>query len=188
MRKLVWLFLLGTFLWVCAHSGKYLVIDQPQRADAIVVLAGETDRRPARALELRARGYAPLVIVDVPEARIYNRTQLEVAQEWVNSLPERDAIRLCATRGLSTRDEAKEAAVCLNQAGAHSVLVVTSDFHTRRALSIFRKELTNDSVSVAAASDSTQFGVRWWEHRQWAKVNLDEWLRLMWWKGIDQWR
>jgi uncharacterized SAM-binding protein YcdF (DUF218 family) len=188
MRKLLWLFLLGTFLWLCAHSGSYLVIDQPRRADAILVLAGETDRRPARALELRAQGYAPLVIVDVPEARIYNHTQLEVAQEWVNSLPERNAIRLCSTKGLSTRDEAKEAAVCLGQAGAHSVLVVTSDFHTRRALSIFRKELPNDSVSVAAAADSTQFGVRWWEHRQWAKVNLDEWLRLMWWKGIDHWR
>ena len=164
------------------------MIDQPRRADAILVLAGETDRRPARALELRAQGYAPLVIVDVPEARIYNRTQLEVAQEWVNSLPERDAIRLCNTKGLSTRDEAKEAATCLDHAGAHSVLVVTSDFHTRRALSIFKKELPHDSVSVAAAPDATQFGVKWWERRQWAKVNLDEWLRLVWWKGIDQWR
>ena len=188
MRKLVWFFLLGIFVWLCARSGSYLVLDQPQRSDAILVLAGETDRRPARALELRTQGYAPVVIVDVPEVRIYNRTQLEIAQEWVNSLPERDAIRLCATHGLSTRDEAEEAAVCLNEAGAHSVLVVTSDYHTRRALNIFRKELPKDAVSIAAAPDSQQFGVKWWQHRQWAKVNVDEWLRLVWWNAIDQWR
>ena len=32
-------------------SGKFLVIDQPRKSDVILVLAGETDRRPARALE-----------------------------------------------------------------------------------------------------------------------------------------
>jgi len=28
----------------------------------------------------------------------------------------------------------------------------------------------------------------WWIHRQWAKTFVDEWLRLIWWKSIDQWR
>jgi uncharacterized SAM-binding protein YcdF (DUF218 family) len=176
-------------LWAAASSARYLVIDQPEHSDAILVLAGETDRRPIRALELYAQGFAPLVIVDVPDnARIYNRTQLQIAQDWANSLSQRDSIRLCPTFGLSTRDESHDARACLDQAGVRSVLLVTSDYHTRRALTIFRRELPQHTFSVAAARDSTQFGEHWWLHRQWAKVNLDEWLRLTWWKAVDQWR
>jgi uncharacterized SAM-binding protein YcdF (DUF218 family) len=189
MKKFVVLVVIVVLLSATLHFARHLVIDQPQRADAILVLAGETDRRPARALELHAQGLAPLVIVDVPDgARIYNRTQLQIAQDWVNSRPERDAIRLCSTYGLSTRDESHDAMACLDQAGAHSVLLVTSDYHTRRALAIFRRELPSRTFSVAAARDPAQFGDNWWQHRQWAKVTLDEWLRLIWWKAVDQWR
>ena len=58
---------------------------------------------------------------------------------------------------------------------------MTSDFHTRRALSIFREEVPGRSFSVAAAKDETQFGTRWWTHRQWAKTCLDEWMKVVWW-------
>ena len=68
------------------------------------------------------------------------------------------------------------------------ILIVTSDFHTRRSLSIFRHEMPGKSFSVAAARDETQFGARWWTHRQWAKTCLDEWLRLFWWNAVDRWR
>ena len=71
--------------------------------------------------------------------------------------------------------------------GGKSVLIVTSDFHTRRALSIFRREVPGYDYSVAAARDEPQFGVKWWTHRQWAKTFVDEWLRLIWWKAVDQW-
>jgi len=48
--------------------------------------------------------------------------------------------------------------------------------------------LPNHEFSVAAASDPAQFGGQWWKHRQWAKVNFDEWLRLVWWQAVDRWR
>jgi uncharacterized SAM-binding protein YcdF (DUF218 family) len=67
------------------------------------------------------------------------------------------------------------------------VLLVTSDFHTRRALSIFQKEDPDWTFSVAAAYDDTQFGANWWTHRQWAKTNVDEWLRMFWWQAVDRW-
>src|SRR4029077_8642185 len=35
-----------------ANAGKLLVVDAPQPSDVILVLAGETDRRPVRALQL----------------------------------------------------------------------------------------------------------------------------------------
>ena len=36
--------------------------------------------------------------------------------------------------------------------------------------------------------DPREFGVRWWRHREWAKTNFYEWLRLAWWELIDRWR
>jgi DUF218 domain len=170
-------------------AGEFLVIDEPRNSDVILVLAGETDRRPARALELYRHGYAGKIIFDVPAtARIYAWTQLELTQKYIETLPETKSLSICPIQGLSTKDEARDAASCLQAAGAHDVLLVTSDFHTRRALSIFRKEVPDRRFSVAAAFDLTQFGVRWWYHRQWAKVCLDEWLRLAWWEVVDQFR
>ena len=170
-------------------SGKFLVINQPGRSDSILVLAGETDVRYMRALELYRQGYAAKIIIDVPaDTKIYSWTQLELARKYIETLPESKFIDVCPIRGLSTRDEAREAAVCLQLAGARNLLLVTSDFHTRRALSTFLKEIPHHVFTVAAANDPAQFGVEWWRHRQWAKANLDEWLRLVWWEAVDRWR
>jgi len=172
-----------------AASGGFLVVDEPRKSDVIMVLAGETDRRPARALELFDQGYASKIVLDVPaQAKIYRWTQPELAQKYVDSLSQAPAITICKITGLSTKAEAKDAARCLNAMGGRNVIVVTSDFHTRRALSVFTREIPAYKFSVAAAYNPSEFGVQWWRHRQWAKVNFDEWLRLLWWETIDRWR
>src|SRR5438445_8265894 len=123
-----------------AASGGFLVVDEPRKSDVIMVLAGETDRRPARALELFDQGYASKIVIDVPtHARIYQWTQPELAQKYVEALPQARVISICPITGLSTKAEAKDAARCFSQSGGRSVLLVTSDFHTRRALKIFRQ-------------------------------------------------
>lgn len=183
------LILLLALAWLIGNSAKFLVIDDPQHADAMLVLAGETDRRPARALELLNQQYAPRIVLDVPADEIvYESSLLQLAQNWVNAQPQSKAISICPIHGLSTKAEAAEAAQCLHKEGDRSVLIVTSDYHTRRALSEFQKQAPGFTFHVAAAYDPTQFGVRWWQHRQWAKMNVDEWLRLVWWECVDRWR
>lgn len=170
-------------------AGKLLVVDDPQHSDVILVLAGETDRRPARGLELLHQGYGRQVVIDVPaDAKIYEFSQLALAQKYVSNLPDASAVNVCPIYGLSTRDESHDAGECLAARGAERILIVTSDFHTRRALSIFRHEIRDKSFSVSAVHDDTQFGPRWWTHRQWAKMCLDEWLRTLWWNGVERWR
>jgi len=171
------------------NAGKVLVVDNPQPADVILVLAGETDRRPAQALQLLSRGYGRRVLIDVPAtAKIYDITQVELAEKYVQHLGYAESVAICPTQGLSTREEAHDAEKCLDREKGSRVLIVTSEFHTRRALSIFRHEVRDRTFSVAAAYDDTQFGTRWWTHRQWAKTCVDEWLRLVWWIAIDRWR
>jgi uncharacterized SAM-binding protein YcdF (DUF218 family) len=169
-------------------AGRILVVDAPQPSDLILVLAGETDDRPAHALELLHQGYGKRVLIDVPaEAKIYELSQLDLAQKYVRNLPDSASVSICPIRGLSTREETHDVEKCLTAENATSILIVTSDFHTRRALSIFRHEIRGKSFSVAAAHNSTEFGSRWWTHRQWAKTCTDEWLRTIWWNVVERW-
>lgn len=169
-------------------SGRFLVINRPQKSDVIVVLAGETQERPARGLELLNQGFAPQLILDVPaRAKIYQWNQLQLAQMYVQGLPQAASIRLCPIYALSTKGEAQDLSRCLQNIKARTVLLVTSDFHTRRSLSTFRRMVPQYDYSVAAAFDENEFGAEWWRRRQWAKVNFDEWVRLIWWNLVERW-
>lgn len=175
-------------LALLATSGRFLVVNQPRESDVILVLAGETEHRPARGLELLTQGYASRLILNVQESKIYQWNEAELAQKYVEGLGRAQSITICRIEGLSTKEEAIDARRCLQQVGGKNVLLVTSDYHTRRALSIFRREVPDRNFSVAAAFDAREFGVRWWQHREWAKVNFYEWLRLLWWELVDRWR
>lgn len=175
-------------LLFAAHAGHILVVNDPQKSDAIVILAGETDYRPQLGLRLFDQGYGKSLIIDVPAGqKIYQFTQLQLARDYFASLPESAAIQICAISALSTRDESHDVEKCLRPE-ERRVLIVTSDYHSRRALSIFRHELPEKSFSVAAAHDPRDYGVYWWRHREWAKTCLDEWLKLIWWNAVDRWR
>lgn len=187
-RFLAWTLLIVLVLALCAKAGSFLIIDQPRPSDVILVLAGETNRRLQRALQLLSQGYGRHIVLDVPNATIYEFTEIQLAQQYIRDLPQGASVSICAIKGLSTKAESKDAENCLASEKAKSVLIVTSDFHTRRALSVFRRELPQYTYSVAAARDDEQFGANWWQHRQWAKTFVDEWLRLLWWKCVDEWR
>lgn len=164
-------------------------MDQPLPSDVILVLAGETEQRPQRALELLAQHYGRRIVLDVPtDATIYEFTQIQLAQRYIQDLPQSQSVSICPIDGLSTKDESTDAAKCLQREGAKSVLIVTSDFHTRRALDIFRHELPQYRFSIAAAHSEEGFATKWWTHRQWAKTFFDEWVRFLWWNAIDRWR
>jgi hypothetical protein len=178
----------GLSVGVAAAAGNYLVLDAPRPSDVILVLAGETNHRPERALQLLTLGFGRRVVLDVPaNSKIYEFTQIQLAEKYVQDLPNGAMASICPIHGLSTRDEAKDVERCLPQ-GDERVLIVTSDFHSRRALSIFQREIPSHSYSIASSRDEEKFGPRWWTHRQWAKTFIDEWLRLIWWKSVDQWR
>ena len=190
MRKFCFILIAGVLCTVAvgATSGRFLVVNQPRKSDLLVVLAGETDRRPARGLELLAQGYASRLILDVPAGtKIYQWNQADLARKYVEGLPQANSITVCPIYGFSTRDEVQDVARCLPGISSRSILLVTSDYHTRRALSTFSR-VSPANYSVAATFDEREFGVQWWRHREWAKVNFDEWVKLIWWELFDRWR
>ncbi len=187
LRLLLVVVLIGVLL--ASQAARFLVVDNAQKSDAIVVLAGETRVRPARGLELLRQGMAPHMFLDAEAGeQIYDQRLTDIAQRYVNSLPEANRISVCAIAARSTVGESGDAGRCLRSVDAHRVLIVTSEFHTRRALAIFSQRLPQYQWSVAAAHGPATFGFAWWTHREWAKTVFDEWSKLIWWEAVDRWR
>ncbi len=175
------------------RSGRYLVVNRPERSDVIVVLAGDhNDLRYWRGLELLREGYGRQMLVDAPADRIYGRSYAEYAADFVNhtSGDNSSQISICTVTNDSTVQEADDIRRCLAQVrpAPRTALVVTSDFHTRRALSIVTSRLGQYQWSVAATTDTTIFGNPWWKNREWAKICVYEWEKLIWWKLFESWR
>lgn len=192
----VWLFvsvlLLIAAVLLTARSASFLVINAPQKSDVIVVLGGDNaDQRYWRAIELLRAEYAPQMFVDArADTIVWGHTPAEHTANFIRESAGTLAgrVHVCPIRADSTRGEADYIRACLEALHPQSVLIVTSDYHTRRALSIAQHTMPQYRWSAAASSDPAVFGTTWWKHREWAKINFLEWQRLLWWELIERWR
>lgn len=174
-----------------AEAGRFLVINNPMQSDFIVVLAGDIgDIRAEHGLMLLRKGYASQLVLDAPNWIRYGRNQAEAAADYLQeTAPDQiGRVHVCSFSSDSTEQELAEISTCIRGVAphAHSGLVVTSTYHTRRALEIARRVHPEYSWSAAAASDP-DFDVHWWRTRQHAKTLLMEWQKLAWWTIVEQW-
>jgi uncharacterized SAM-binding protein YcdF (DUF218 family) len=170
------------------HAGSFLVVNHPEHADVIVVLAGgNNDLRYWNGVRLLQEGYAPRLILDVfSKGETFGNRDIDLARDFVNrTTPGKSMV--CPLGDNSTYEEARYLEDCLRGTNVKSILVVTSAYHTRRALSILQKRLPQYQFSIYAASDPYFFGVRWWKTREWAKTTYSEWQRYLWWQFVDRW-
>jgi len=187
LRLLIVVVVIGMLL--ATQAAHYLVVDHPEKSDAIVVLAGETSVRPERALELLRQGIGQRLLLDAEAGeQVYGQPLTEMAQRYIGGLPEANRMSVCAVEGRSTAAETASVARCLQPLGVHRVLIVTSDYHSRRALAIFSERLPQYEWSIAAARNPEAFGDTWWKHREWAKTTFEEWTKMIWWEAVDRWR
>jgi len=167
-------------------------VNAPTSSDIIVVVAGQNGEGSFRkALDLFQQGYGNQILLDEnTDLRVYGFVRAQLAEEFVAHISGTAAgkVHVCPILGDSTFEEVGYVDKCVSQCGARSVLLVTSDYHTRRALATFKRILPRYYWSVAASEDSAEFGKNWWEHRAWAKRTITEWSKFIWWEGIDHWR
>lgn len=82
-------------------------------------------------------------------------------------------------QALSTREEAREIRDRLRREHVRRCLLVTSNFHTRRAGHVFRALAPEiEFITVAAPADGFD-PARWWATRQGQKIFLMEWLKTV---------
>ena len=175
------------------QPGGYLIVNDAQKSDAIVVLAGDqVDQRYWRALDLLRGGYGHHLLVDAGTGQVYGQSYLDLAASFIARTAGENAsqVSICTVKGDSTKEEAPQVGECLAklQPPPHSVVLVTSDYHTRRALSVFRQRLPQIRWTAGATRNDFLFGQPWWENREWAKTYLTECEKLLWWELWDRWR
>jgi len=191
MRKriAIWAVILIAGLLLARHAGSYLVVSAPEHADVIVVMGGgNNDLRYWNGLRLMDEGWAPRLVLDVFDKGVtFGNKDLDLARGFVvRTAPGRAVV--CPIAQNSTYDEARYLAKCLQEMNVKSILVVTSEYHTRRTMEIFRKRLPQYEISIYSADDPYFFNTKWWQNREWAKTTLAEWQRYLWWTFVDRWR
>ena len=172
-----------------SHAGSFLVLNAPEHADAILVLQGGADGSPySHAIKLQREGYADRIVLDASVSQtMFGKSEADLATEFLNRTSP-GLVEVCPIIQDSTYGEAADVKPCLTGLNISSVLIVTSDFHTRTALEIFQKRLPQYDWSVAASSAPYHNADRWWKHRAWAKTVLYEWEEFLLWELIDRWR
>ena len=184
-------------LAVCAfiflQPGKFLIVNNAEKSDAIVVLGGDSaDQRYWRGMDLLRAGYARHMFVDATTGVAYGHSFVDLAKEYIGQTAGANAsqVSVCRIVGDSTKIEAQQVNACLQtmQPAPQSVIISTDDYHTRRALSIFKTELPQYRWTAAAARAEFLFGLPWWKNREWAKTYLTEWEKLLFWQLWDRWR
>lgn len=175
---------LSAILLVLSRAGGTLIVNRPAPADAILVLSGDYYGRMPRAIELYKQGYAEQIVVDEDAShKLYGRTLAERRQQELAGDPSIKAV-VCPIYGATTSAESSDVARCLNALGPRSVLIVTSDFHTRRALSIMRGRIPSIHWSVASAKTGYNAS-EWWESGSSTETLIEEWMSFVYWETVE---
>ena len=136
------------------------------QSDAIVLVGGGFKERAPAAAMLYRDGYAPLVIlandgVFSSWSTKYNRNlyQVEWAEEDLVTLGvPRDRIVKLPFYGSATMFDALAVKRYLFKSGLKKIIVVTSDYHTRRAFWTF-KQVLNEYTDKITVYPALSFGV-----------------------------
>ena len=171
---------------VLAWGGLFLVdVDPlPEGAQVIVVLRGGAESskvRLAGATRLLQSGVADNVLLSIRSGSHWGSPIPEMARGYVEREYGPDAherYALCANAADSTGEEALALHQCLTERGWQRVVVVPSDYHTRRAklmwAAVAERTDTPLQVFVRGVADSDLDPRGWWRKRRCAKTWLVE--------------
>jgi uncharacterized SAM-binding protein YcdF (DUF218 family) len=147
----------------------WIVEDQLERSDVIIVLSDDNfyADRATRAAELFRRDMAPEVVASGRRLRPF----AGIAELMVHDLSERGVpkgkIEAFAHDANNTREEAQALAQLAARKKWRSVIVVTSNYHTRRVRYIYARVFPSAiRVQIASARDGDFDPERWYQYRE----------------------
>jgi len=168
-----------TFLYLARRpilrftAESWIIEDALDKSDALIVLGDDNfyADRATRGAQLFREEKAPLIVASGrrlrPSAGIAELMEHDLVERGVP----RDKIMRFAHDADSTLEEAQALARLARERKWHSVIVVTSNFHTRRARYIFRRVFPQGlEIRVAGARDGDFDPELWWEKRKSIKL------------------
>jgi uncharacterized SAM-binding protein YcdF (DUF218 family) len=155
----------------------WVVEDTPSAADALIILSDDNleGSRARRAAELYFDHRAPVIVASGrmlrPYAGIGELMQRDLTDRGVPAT----AVVIFRQSAADTIDEAQSLKSLVVQKGWRHVVLVTSNYHTRRARYIFRKLFPSSvQVDVASAKDPEFDPDDWWQHKAGLKIFAHE--------------
>lgn len=170
-----------------AAAELWVVNDPVDHADAILVLGGGLENRPASAARLYHAGIAPKILyMNVALAPVQTLGILPTEAEQTrrllrsNNVPA-DAMCAIGTCVASTFDESRAVRAWLEKTGSKSIVITTDPFHTRRARWIFNRELrgTGAEIHLVPAEPRRYRITNWWQHEEGVVAFQNEVVKLV---------
>lgn len=173
--------------WLPAIGHCFFVQTKIANADVIVVLAGGGPERLCHGIELLKRGLAPAIWYtgDMP---LETRSDLMDAEQAL-SLAERRGVprnKITLLPSTSTFEDGKSISALIKEKKIKSIIVVTSWYHTRRAMNVIHHCITDTNVAVYMSS-STNLPYspdNWWKEEEGLVAVNNEIIKtaLYWWR------
>jgi uncharacterized SAM-binding protein YcdF (DUF218 family) len=178
---------------ILLRIGNYLVAADPLRkADAVAVLAGGEMSRCKTAADLYSQGWVPLILITKNSYPVEHEDSVRYGiPAWEShekclavlgfyKVPQ-SVVEILDGYNESTADEAQKVRLFLQSHRMQHLLVVTSNFHTRRTGLMFRRMFRNTGIRVlvqATPPDAFFDPQEWWTRRRDAKTLLWEYQKL----------
>jgi uncharacterized SAM-binding protein YcdF (DUF218 family) len=157
---------------VLPRIGEWLEVSTPIEPVDVVVALGGDRRRQAEAARLARQGLAPHVL--------FTGSDVEERDYECEGVPREMAAGL-ATPSYTTWEEAAAVRDVMKKNGWKSVMIVTSPFHSRRAVWTFRRTLSGSGAKVLYAPAS--YGgfrlAEWWKSHMGRKCVVTEYAGLV---------
>jgi len=169
-----------------ALGSSLITEDRVDHADAIVVLGDDNfaGDRATRAAQLFHAGWAPQIIASGRMLRPYAGVAELIEKDLQNRGVPPTAIFRFAHHADNTREEAEALRGLVMQRGWRHILLVTSNYHTRRARFIFSRVFpASVTVTIVAAQDAQFDPNSWWQSRLGRKLFFLEsagYFQAMW--------
>jgi uncharacterized SAM-binding protein YcdF (DUF218 family) len=184
--------------WMPA-MGRWLDVGEPPRpSDYCLVLSGDYEQRPFGASALYTRGYIRqkiwLTLVAAGPRDLREEPTIEAAVRHLLVVMGVPGDRVAVLDGTcaSTFDEARALAHALELQPDATVIVVTSNYHTRRARWVFRHVLGDRAARIRFFSVPTDYfdASCWWKSSEGFSLYTSEYLKLgfyLLWYGSAGW-
>jgi uncharacterized SAM-binding protein YcdF (DUF218 family) len=158
-------------------GGFWIVDETPKPSDAIVMLSDDNYQgdRATRAAELYKAGWAPRVIASGRLLRSYaGVAELEQHDLESHGVPEGAIVKLPAA-DRNTREECTGIGQFASSHGWKRIILVTSNYHTRRARYICSRVMQPGTTLIVSAARDTDYDPdSWWYSRQGTKIFFGE--------------
>jgi uncharacterized SAM-binding protein YcdF (DUF218 family) len=159
-------------------AGEFWIVDDaPESSDVIIVLSGDNYDavRAARAAALFRAGMAPHVVATGRSLRSYATTTDLMKRDLVDHGVPAAAILPLTHRADDTREEAVAVSEFVASHHWKKILLVTSNYHTRRSEYIYERTLPpGTQLRVISAPDIEYDPQSWWRTREGLKIFFHE--------------